>query len=439
MQYDRIIYNGCVITVNPVFDMIEDGVVGIRNGRIARVGKKPSDFDAYAADDWVDAAGGLIMPGLVNTHVHLPMSLFRGLADDLPLSEWLNDHIFPAEFRYINEASIKLGTRLSCLEMLLSGTTTCCDGYFLEDSVAEAVLETGMRAVLAQGVIDFPAPGAPNPARNVETAAAFVSKWQDVSDRLTPSIFCHSPYTCSKETLVRAKTAAVKAGVRFQIHVAETRGEADQIAGANGLSPVKYLDRLGVLDEKTLISHAVWVDAADIAILADRKVNVSHNPESNMKLASGVAPVPDFINAGIPVGLGTDGCASNNNLDLFVEMDTAAKLHKVISKDPTVMDAKTVLRMATIEGARAIGLDSRIGSIECGKQADLIVLDTRKPHLTPMYHPESHLVYAVRGGDVRDVFVQGVARVRNRRVIGLDEGKILAEAAAMGRSIQQTD
>ncbi|MFP4225347.1 MAG: amidohydrolase family protein [Desulfobacterales bacterium] len=439
MAYDRIIYNGCVITVNPAFDIIYDGMVAIRDGRIARVEKKPSDFDAYETDDWVDAAGGLILPGLVNTHVHLPMSLFRGLADDLPLSEWLNDHIFPAEFRYINEATIKTGTRLSCLEMLLSGTTTCCDGYFMEDFVAEALLETGMRGVLAQGVIDFPAPGSPDPARNVETAAAYVSRWQGLSDRLTPSIFCHSPYTCSAETLVRAKAAAAKAGVRFQIHVAETRGEADQIAGADGLSPVKYLDRLGILDEQTLISHAVWVNAEDIAILSSRKVNVSHNPESNMKLASGVAPVPDFLSAGIPVGLGTDGCASNNNLDMFMEMDTTAKLHKVMANDPTVMDAKTVLRMATIDGARAIGLDSRIGSIEYGKSADLIIIDTRKPHLTPMYHPESHLVYAVRGGDVRDVFIGGEVRVRNGEVIGLDADETMQAAAALGCRIWQTD
>ncbi len=439
MTYDRIIYNGCVMTFNPAFDIIYDGMVAIRDGRIARVEKKPRNFDAYAADDWVDAAGGLILPGLVNTHVHLPMALFRGLADDLPLSEWLNDHIFPAEFRYINEAAIKIGTRLSCLEMLLSGTTTCCDGYFMEDFVAEALLETGMRGVLAQGVIDFPAPGSPDPARNVETAAAYVSRWQGVSDRLIPSIFCHSPYTCSAETLVRAKAAAAKAGVRFQIHVAETRGEADQIAGADGLSPVKYLDRLGILDEQTLISHAVWVDEADTAILAAKKVNVSHNPESNMKLASGVAPVPDFLSAGISVGLGTDGCASNNNLDMFMEMDTAAKLHKVMANDPTVMDAKTVLRMATIEGARAIGLDDRIGSIECGKEADLIVVDIRKPHLTPMYHPESHLVYAVRGADVRDVFVGGAARIRNRELIGQDAAAVIAAAAALGRRIWQTD
>ncbi len=435
--YDRIIHNGCVVTLNPEFDIVEDGVVCIQDGLIARIEKKAPDFSS--AGEWIDADGGLILPGLVNTHGHLPMSIFRGLADDLPLAEWLNDHIFPAENRFINSDSVKTGAWLSCLEMLLSGTTTCCDGYFLEDSVAEAVLDTGIRAVLAQGVIDFSAPGVSEPAQNLEIATTYVSKWQNASDRIIPSIFCHSPYTCSKETLVRAKEAAAKAGVCFQIHVAETKNEAARIQNEHGLSPVKYLDSLGVLDEQTLVSHAVWVDDGDIDILSSRGVGISHNPESNMKLASGVAPVPKFINAGIPVGLGTDGCASNNNLDLFTEMDTAAKLHKVVSQDPTVMDARTVLRMVTIEGARALGLDDRIGSIEPGKWADLIVIDLRQPHLTPMYHPASHLVYAVRGSDVRDVFVQGVPLVRNRQVIGLDAEEIMRQAAALGRKIWQAD
>lgn len=439
MKYDAIIHNGCVITLNPEFEIIENGVLCIRNGVIARVEKNTPELNAYSAEEWIDAAGGLILPGLVNTHAHLPMSIFRGLADDLPLAEWLDEHIFPAENQYINSDSVKAGTRLSCLEMLLSGTTTCCDGYFLEDSVAEAVLETGIRAVLAQGVIDFPFLGVSDPSGFLETVSAYVSKWQNASRRIIPSIFCHSPYTCSQKTLTRAKEAAARAGVCFQIHVAETKGEAAQIQAEHGLSPVKYLDSLGILDEQTLISHAVWVDDEDIDILSFRGVGISHNPESNMKLASGVAPVPAFIKAGIPVGLGTDGCASNNNLDLFTEMDTAAKLHKVVSQDPTVMDARTVLRMATIEGARALGLDEQIGSIEPGKFADLIIIDVRQPHLTPIYHPESHLVYAARGSDVRDVFVQGVPLVQNHEATGLDAGAIMQAAAALGRRIWRTD
>ncbi len=438
MQYDTVIINGRVLTLNPTFDIIENGVVCIQDGIIVRVEARVSDTAAYPAEQVIDARDGLVMPGLVNTHAHLPMSLFRGLADDLPLAEWLSEHIFPAETRHIDPAAVRSGTRLSCLEMLLSGTTTCCDGYFFEDAVAEAVRETGMRAVLAHGIIDFPAPGVPDPSENIAAASQYVSRWQNASELIRPSIFCHSPYTCSAATLTRAKSAAREAGVLFQIHVAETRQEYAQSLSEQGVSPVKYLDRLGVLDEKTLLSHAVWVDTEDIAILASRGCAIAHNPESNMKLASGVAPVPEFIRAGIPVGLGTDGCASNNNLDLFSEMDTAAKLHKGFSGDPRVMDARQVLRMATTEGARALGLDKRIGSIETGKEGDIIVIQTRQPHLTPMYHPESHLVYAVRGADVRDVLVKGRTRVKDREIIGMDTEAILSEARSLARRIAGT-
>jgi 5-methylthioadenosine/S-adenosylhomocysteine deaminase len=439
MQYDTLVFNGSVMTVNPAFDRIEDGVVGIRDGRIETVAKRRGEISAYPARSFHDAGGGLILPGLINTHVHLPMSLFRGLADDLPLAEWLNAHIFPAEQRHINPAAIRTGTRLACLEMLLSGTTTCCDGYFYEDAVAEAVHEMGMRAVLAQGVVDFPAPGVPDPARNVEAAAEYVKRWQNVSPLIHPSIFCHSPYTCGPETLTRAKEAAVRAGVCFQIHVAETRDEVEQIRAARGVSPVRFLHDLGVLDSGTLAAHAVWVDQQDIDILAETTAAIAHNPESNMKLASGAAPVPRFLKAGLAVGLGTDGCASNNNLDMFAEMDTAAKLHKVMAADPTVMSAREVLRMATIEGARALGLDAAIGSIEPGKAADLIVVNTRKPHLTPIYHPESHLVYAAGGADVRDVFIQGQLRVCNRELLGHNAAGIMTEARDLGRRIAAAD
>lgn len=435
MHFDCVVCNGTVLTMNPDFEIIEDGVVCWKNGWIERVEKRRREAGAYSAHETVDAEGGLIMPGVVNTHTHLSMSLFRGLADDMPLSEWLNGHIFPAEARYINARSICTGVRLSLLEMLLSGTTTCCDGYFLEDAAASAVMESGMRAVLGQGVIDLPAPGVPDPAGNVSAAGDFVSRWKSASELITPSIFCHSPYTCSEKTLLRAKKAAAEAGVPFQIHVAETRGEYEQIRAATGESPVQFLDRLGVLDEKTIAAHAVWVDAEDIEILASRKVGISHNPESNMKLASGTASVPDFLRAGIAVGLGTDGCASNNNQDMFAEMDSAAKLHKVAAADPTAADARQVLCMATIEGARVLGLQHRIGSIEVGKQADLIVLDAHQPHLTPMYHPESHVVYAARGADVRDVFIRGRRRVNNRIVAGMNEQQIMADAAALGRRI----
>lgn len=439
MRFDTVIGNGCVVTVNPDFDIIENGRIGIKDGRIVHVASKSDETEDWTAAETIDARGGLILPGLVNAHTHLPMSLFRGLADDLPLNEWLNRHIFPAEQAHIEPETVRTGALLSCAELLLTGTTTCCDGYFYESDVAEAVMDAGIRAVLGQGVIDFPAPGVPDPAQNIAVAEAFATQWKDRSERITPSIFCHSPYTCSQKTLIQAKKAADRQGVRFQIHVAETRNEVDMIDAAKGRSPVRYLARLGVLDPQTIAVHAVWVDDADIAILCGRGVCVIHNPESNMKLASGVAPVCAMLDAGIVVGLGTDGCASNNNLDMFAEMDSAAKLHKAVLRNPTVMDADTVLKMATIYGAKAIGLDNRIGSIEPGKAADIIIIDTAQPHLTPLYHPTSHLVYAVRGADVDMVMVDGQVRVRNGRLTDIDLNDLLQKAKAAGAVIRETD
>lgn len=435
---DTLICNAAVVTVNADFDIIKDGVVAVQGGRIKHVGG-PGSFPADAAAEVIDAMGGIVMPGLVNTHTHLPMSLFRGLADDLPLEKWLTEHIFPAEAAHITPKSVHAGTMLSCAEMLLSGTTTCCDGYFYEDAVAEAVVQAGIRAVLAQGIVDFPTPDVPDPEKNVDRAAEFVRTWKNRNSRIMPSIFCHSPYTCSADTLQRAKQAAAAAGVVFQIHVAETKNEPALTGIPDGGSSVRYLAELGVLDENTLASHCVWLNAVDISILAGSGAAVAHNPESNMKLASGIAPVPALINAGVPVGLGTDGCASNNNLDMFEAMGFAAKLHKAATGDPTVLDAETVVRMATIDGARALGLDHLTGSIETGKAADLIVLDTRRPHLSPMYHPESHLVYAVRGADAIHLMVDGQMLVRDGRLLSMDVDETMARAAENGEAIAQTD
>jgi 5-methylthioadenosine/S-adenosylhomocysteine deaminase len=363
------------------------------------------------------------------------MTIFRGLADDLPLDTWLNQYIFPAEATFINPENVALGTQLACAEMLLSGTTCFCDGYFLEDRVAREVFKTGMRAVLGQGVIDFPAPGVPEPRENVSAATGFVEKWRDASALIQPAIFCHSAYTCSAATLSAAKSAARDQGVLFQIHAAETRHEAGMIQSGQGQSPVRFLDRHGILDANTLLVHAVWVDDDDIAIIKASGAAVSHNPESNMKLASGIAPVPSYLAAGIPTGLGTDGCASNNDLDLFAEMDMTAKLHKVALLDPSTAGAHIVLKMATIEGARAIGLDAQIGSLEPGKQADLIVVETRNPHLVPLYNPVSQVVYAVHGSDVKDVMVAGKMLVRDRSLATLDWEDILKRVNALQAEI----
>jgi 5-methylthioadenosine/S-adenosylhomocysteine deaminase len=436
-RVDYIIQNGIVLTMDAADTRIDRGGVAIRDGRIVGMGSD-EQVGSLSAGEVLDAGGGIIMPGLVNAHTHLPMSLFRGLADDLPLEQWLNEHIFPAEAAHVTPESVALGARLSIAEMLLGGTTTCCDGYFLAHHVAEAVEETGLRAVAGQGVIDFPAPGVPDPKENIQAAKAFAQAWRARSPRIRPSIFCHSPYTCSAETLQGAKQAAEEQGVLFQIHAAETRSEARLCRETHGCSPIQYLDRLGLLDRRTLLIHAVWTDETDIGIIARKEARVTHCPESNMKLASGIAPIPEMLAAGITVALGTDGCASNNDLDLWTEMDTAAKLHKVHRLEPTAMDAGTVLRMATIEGARALGLDREIGSLEVGKQADMIIIDTNRPHLTPMYHPRSHLVYAVHAADVRHVLIAGRPVVRDRRLLTIDRDALIREARRMGGIIAGT-
>ncbi|CCK78393.1 MtaD: 5-methylthioadenosine/S-adenosylhomocysteine deaminase [Desulfobacula toluolica Tol2] len=416
MEYDTLINNGLLISMAQGLPVVEDGAVLIKDGVIKACGKA-NEFFGVNVKNRIHADRKIIMPGLINCHTHLPMSMFRGLADDLPLDVWLNDHIFPAEAKHVNPESVEKWSRHSCIEMLLSGTTTCCDGYFHEERVAKAVMESGIRAVTGQGVIDFPAPGVADPKENVREAIGFVKRFKDASPRLSPSIFCHSPYTCSKETLIKAKKAAVDLGVLFQIHVAETRNEINLVQGLGKLSVIKYLDSIGILDEKTLLVHSVWIDDSDIDVIKKSRASVVHCPESNMKLASGIAPVPKLIEKGVPVGLGTDGCASNNDHDLFAEMDTAAKLHKVALLDPCVMDARTTLKMATIKGAKAIGLDHITGSIEKGKSADIVLVDMDKPHVTPMYDPFSTLVYSSKASDVSLVMVDGKVLVQ--------EGKIL--------------
>ena len=434
MTFETLIHNGTLVTLDKGMQIIPSGWIGIQGGCIQAIdaGLPPSSAGLI-----IDAAGGIVMPGLVNTHTHLPMTLFRGLADDLPLMTWLNDHIFPAEARFITPDTVHWGTLLACAEMLLAGTTCCCGGYFMEDAVARAVADTGMRAVLAQGVIDFPAPGVPDPAQNIAHAEAYARQWLNRHPRIIPSIFCHAPYTCSDDTLKAAKAAADRLGVLFQVHAAETRFEREQSIRDKGASPVAHLARLGILDPRTLLAHCVWVDEADMAIMAQSGCGVTHCPESNMKLASGIAPVVHMRAGGITVGLGTDGAASNNDLSLFGEMGTAAKLHKVTTGDPTALDAASVLKMATIDGARAIGLEKRIGSLETGKQADIIILDTRAAHLTPLYHPESHIVYAAGGADVRHVMVAGKLLVRDRRLLTIDIDAVMDRVNRIARNIQR--
>jgi 5-methylthioadenosine/S-adenosylhomocysteine deaminase len=324
-------------------------------------------------------------------------------------------------------------------EMILSGTTTFCDGYFFESKIGEAAMQSGMRAVIAQGFIDFPTPDNPDSAQKTVVADKFLRQCQGLSPLITPAFFCHSPYTCSPDMLQSIKNAARNAGVLYLIHLLEQREEAEIIEKRYGKNPVAHLLDLGVLDEQTIAVHCNWLTTEDMSIFADLGVKVSHNPESSMKLAAGVAPIPEMLKRGITCGLGTDGAASNNDLDMFREMDTAAKIHKVMSLNPTVMNAETVLKMATINGARVLGQASRIGSIEIGKDADIILLDMNKPHLTPLYNYYSHLVYAASGADVKTSIIGGRIIMKNRKLLTIDVDEAMSSVHRIAANIFSTN
>jgi 5-methylthioadenosine/S-adenosylhomocysteine deaminase len=437
-ELDILITGGTALTMSDTFDVIENPAIGIKDGTIRFVDTIDNSLTHhYNAREILDATQSVIMPGLINTHTHLPMVCFRGLADDLPLMEWLNNYIFPAEAKYVNRDMVYYGSMLAIAEMILSGTTTFCDGYFYESSVALAAIDTGMRAVPCQGFIDFPSSDNPDPSNNARIGEAFIEKWAGVSPLISPAFFCHSPYTCSPETLSGIKEIARTAEILYFTHLAETREEITTIRDKYGNTPVRHLYDLGILDDKTIAVHCNWVDEEEIRILADCGTKVSHNPESSMKLAAGVAPIPRMMEQGITVGLGTDGCASNNDLDLLAEMDTTAKIHKVTSMDPTVMDAQTVVKMATRDGANLLGLEDRIGSIEVGKCADIIILDMNKPHLTPLYNHYSHLVYAASGHDVTTVIIDGKIVMRNRDCVTIDIEDVMEQVRKIGENIKR--
>jgi len=434
-KFDIAIQGGTLLTLSANMAIIENAAVGISGNRIAFVGSGRR----LQADRIIDAAGCLVMPGLVNTHTHLPMVAFRGMADDLHLMDWLNNHIFPAEARFVNQEMVYQGSILAMAEMILSGTTTFCDGYFFENRIAEAALQCGMRGVLSQGFADFATPDNPKFEKMMTAADRFVRRWLPYAPLITPSFFCHSPYTCSPETLVNVKNAAREAGILYLTHLLEHRDEIETIEKRYGKKPVRHLYDLGVLDARTVAVHCNWLTPEDLAVFADLGVSVSHNPGSSMKLAAGVAPVPDMLECGISVGLGTDGAASNNTLDMFREMDLAAKIHKAVRLDPTVMNAQTIVNMATLGGAKTLGLQHLIGSVEVGKLADIIIVDANQPHLTPMYNPYSQLVYAVRGADVASSIINGRVVMENRRLLTINPEEAIENVRRIAGDIVSRD
>ncbi|MCX7823489.1 MAG: amidohydrolase [Syntrophobacterales bacterium] len=422
-----------LITCSNDLAIIQNGAVAILKGRIYDLGDSEEIKARYRARETLSLKGYILMPGLINAHVHAPMSLFRGLADDLPLEVWLSEVIFPTESKWVKKETVYLGSLLSFCEMILSGVTCFCDGYFFEEEVVRAAVEVGIRGIAGQGILDFPTPDAPSSDRMFERAERFLSSTH--SEMVRPSLFCHALYTCSAATVKRTKELCQAYGALFQIHLAETEWERSKVLELTGKSPVEFLEDLALLDENTLCVHGVWLSDEDLNILNDRGTGLVHCLESNLKLASGVANLPLWLERGLKVGIGTDGPASNNNLDVLGEMGMVAKLHKGFRRDPTLCSAWEVLKLGTILGARAIGLGEEIGSLEVGKRADCIALSISEPHAIPLYNPISHIVYSAKASDVKYVWIDGKPIVRDGRLVSLNLEEMLKEARRISQEI----
>jgi len=424
---DLIVSGGTVVTMDGARRVIENGAIAIKAGRIEAIGRAGDIDQKYAAREVINATGKVVVPGLINGHTHVPMTLFRGLADDLDLQEWLNKYIFPAEAKNVTEEFVRVGTRLGLAEMIRAGTTTYCDMYYFEDAIADETSKAGMRAVLGETVIDFAVADNKTNAEAMTYVERFVKKWQG-NALIVPAIAPHAPYTVSEEHLQAVRAFSDRTGAPIVTHISETKREVDDSIKAKGASPIDYLNRIGFLNNRVIAAHVVWPTEEELGLLKKLGVGIVHNPQSNMKLASGVAPVPKMLKDDLPVGLGTDGAASNNDLNLWEEMDTAAKLHKLISKDPKVVSAAEAFEMATIRGARALHLEKEIGSIEKGKRADLVIVDLDDLNQTPYYNIYSDLVYATKAADVRTVIIEGRVVMRDRRLLTLNEETIKADA-----------
>jgi len=434
-EVDILIEGGTVLPLDDADRIIRSGSVAIRGDRIVALGPRADIGSQYRGRRVIDAAGHVVMPGLVNAHTHAAMTCFRGIADDLELMEWLNKYIFPAEAKNVDVELAYWGSLLACAEMIRSGTTCFCDMYIFEDETAKAASLAGMRCLLGEVLFDFPSPNFKTPDEGLACTESLITKWAG-HDLVRITVEPHALYTCSPELLKKSKALADRHGVPLSLHLLETKSEREGLTEKLGCSPVRFLRDTGLLDENLLAFHCVWLDEADIETMARAGAKAVHNPESNMKLASGVAPVTALQAAGVTVALGTDGCASNNNLDMLQEMDTVAKLHKVSRLDPTAMSAKTVLRMATVDGARALGMGADAGRLSAGMKADVITLDFNRPHLTPLYHEESHLVYCASGSDVDNVVINGRLVMEGRKILTFDEGEAMDRVNAIARRIR---
>ena len=426
---DLLVAGGTIVTMDQTRRVITDGAIAVSNGRIVAIGPRAEIERAYTSRQRVDATGKVVTPGLINGHTHIPMVLFRGLADDLDLQEWLTKYIFPAEAKNVTEEFVRVGTRLGLAEMIRGGTTTYCDMYYFEDAIADETAKAGVRGVLGETIIDFPVADNKTNAEGMAYVEKFVARWKG-HELIIPAIAPHAPYTVSEEHLKAVRAFSDRTGAPIVTHISETKREVDDSVKAKGASPVAYLDRIGFLNDRVIAAHVVWPQGTDIAILKQRGVGVIHNPQSNMKLASGVAPVPKMMMEGVLVGLGTDGAASNNDLNMWEEMDTVAKLHKVFSGDPKVISAQQAFELATIRGAQALHLEKEIGSLEPGKRADILIINRDTLNQIPLYNVYSDLVYATKASDVETVVINGRMVMRDRRLLTLNEEAVKTEARA---------
>jgi 5-methylthioadenosine/S-adenosylhomocysteine deaminase len=434
-QADLLITGGTVVTMDASRAILEDGAVAVKGDTIVAVGLRGELETRYTAKQTIDAKGGLVLPGFINGHTHVPMTLFRGLHDDVTLNDWLYKYIFPAEAKNVNDEFVRWGTRLAAAEQIRGGVTTFADMYYFEDAVAEETKAAGMRGVLGETFIDFPAPDNKNEAEMLAYTEKFLKKWQ--GDPLIHAAAApHSIYTCSQKTLQDSAALARKYHAPILIHTSEMKKEWEDSEKTNGMSPVQYLDKIGVLGPDVVSAHCIFVDAADEKTLAQKQVGCVHNPSSNMMIASGVSPVADMRAAGVAVGLGTDGPAgSNNDLDLMEEIDLAAKLAKITKMDPLALNAKAVVEMATIDGARALHMDKEIGSLETGKKADVILIGLDEPNAVPMYDIYAQVAYALKGSDVQTVVIGGRVVMRDRKLLTVNEAEAIAKARQYKKSI----
>ena len=427
---DLLVQGGTIVTMDQTRRVIADGAIAVSNGRIVAIGPRADVERAYTSRQRVDVTGKVITPGLINGHTHIPMVLFRGLADDLDLQEWLTKYIFPAEAKNVTEEFVRVGTRLGLAEMIRGGTTTYCDMYYFEDAIADETAKAGVRGVLGETIIDFPVADNKTHAEGMAYVEKYVARWKG-HELIIPAIAPHAPYTVSEEHLKAVRAFSDRTGAPIVTHISETKREVDDSVKEKGASPVAYLDRIGFLNNRVIAAHVVWPQGTDIAILKRHSVGVIHNPQSNMKLASGVAPVPKMMSENLLVGLGTDGAASNNDLNMWEEMDTVAKLHKVFSGDPKVISAQQAFELATIRGAQALHLEKEIGSLEQGKRADILIINRDTLNQIPLYNVYSDLVYATKASDVETVIINGRLVMRDRRLLTLNEDAVKTEARAL--------